>query len=65
MTIRKTILGSAAIAALTLYGPAFAQDAGMTRNSTPAEKAQTQELNAGQQQSATNSAVTDAAAKDE
>lgn len=65
MTIRKTILGGAAIAALVLYGPAFAQDAGMTQNSTPAEKAQTQELNAGQQQDATGSAVTDAAAKDE
>jgi len=65
MTIRKTILGGAAVAALTLCGPAVAQDAGMTHNSTPAEKAQTQELNAGQQQDATSSAVTDAAAKDE
>lgn len=65
MMIRTLALSGAAVAGLTLYGAAFAQDIGMTHNSTPAEKAQTQDLNAGQQQDAASSAATDTAAMDE
>jgi hypothetical protein len=60
MNIRKSALGGAAIAALALYGTAFAEDATTTKNSTPAEKAQTQDLNTGAQQGA----MSDAAASD-
>jgi hypothetical protein len=65
MRIRKFALSSAAVAALTVCGAAFAQEPGYTQNSTPAEKAQTQDLNAGQQQGAvSNGAVDDAAQQD-
>ena len=64
MNIRKSALGGVAIAALVV-GAAFAQETGTTQNSTPAEKAQTQDLNAGQQQDAvSNAAVSDAAQQD-
>lgn len=65
MSIRKSALAGAAIAALFVGGAAFAQETGTTQNSTPAEKAQTQDLNAEAQQGAvSNAAVSDAAQQD-
>jgi hypothetical protein len=63
MRIRKSVLSGAAVAALTVCGTAFAQDSGYKRDSTPAEKAQTQDLNAAQQQGAMGSDAADDAAQ--
>ena len=63
MRIRKSVLSGAAVAALTVCGAAFAQDNGYKQDSTPAEKAQTQDLNAEQQQGAVSSGVIAAAAQ--
>jgi len=63
MRIRKSVLSGAAVAALTVCGAAFAQDNGYKQDSTPAEKAQTQVLNAEQQQGAVSSDAADDAAQ--